>query len=151
DWLFGALALIVGLALMAAIPVVQFLSLGYLLEAGGRVGRTGRLRDGFIGIRKAARVGSIILGTWLVLLPLRLASSLANSAELIDPGGPKARQWRFWLAVLTVLAVVHIVAAVSRGGKLRYFLWPIGNPIWLARRLWRGGYYTQARDAVWDF
>jgi hypothetical protein len=79
-----------------------------------------------------------------------LISSLANSAELIDPGGPQARQWRFGLTVVTVLAVIHIVAAVSRGGRLRYFFWPF-NPIWLARRFWRGGYYAEARDAVWDF
>jgi hypothetical protein len=151
EWLFGALTLIIGLAALAVLPVLQFLSLGYLLEAGGRVARTGRVRDGFIGIRHAARVGSIIAGTWLVLLPLRVIASLANSAELIDPGGPKARTWRFWLTVLTVMAVIHIVGAVSRGGKLRHFLIPFGNPIWLARRMWRGGYYAEARDAVWDF
>jgi hypothetical protein len=146
----GPVTLIVGLAVLAAIPILQFLSLGYLLEAGGRVVRSGRIRDGFIGVRHAARVGSIVLCTWLLLLPVRLVSSLAKSAELIDPGGPQARQWRFWLTVVTVLAVLHIVAACSRGGSIRYFLWPF-NPIWLARRLWRGGYYTEARDAVWAF
>ena len=51
--------------MLAAIPIVQFLSLGYLLEAGGRIARTGRFRDGFIGVRTAARVGSIVLGTWI--------------------------------------------------------------------------------------
>src|SRR5262249_52844529 len=39
EWLFGAVAIIVGLAILAALPVLQFLSLGYLLEAGGRVAR----------------------------------------------------------------------------------------------------------------
>ncbi|HKB02845.1 MAG TPA: hypothetical protein VKD90_11540, partial [Gemmataceae bacterium] len=55
EWLFGFVSLIGGLAVLAAIPVLQFLSLGYLLEAGGRVARSGRFRDGFIGIRTAAR------------------------------------------------------------------------------------------------
>lgn len=151
DWLFGAISLVVGLAVVAAIPIVQFLSLGYLLEAGGRIARTGRFRDGFIGIRTAARVGSIVLGTWLMLLPLRLVSSLAISAQLIEPGGAGAKAWRFWLNVLTVLVALHIVVACSRGGKLRYFLWPFGNPFWLIKRLRRGGYYAAARDAVWDF
>ena len=41
--------LIVALAVLAVLPIMQFLSLGYLLEAGGRVARTGRLREGFIG------------------------------------------------------------------------------------------------------
>src|SRR5262245_52943118 len=51
EWLFGAASLTVGLAFLAAIPVAQFLTLGYLLEAAGRVGRSGRLRDGFPGVR----------------------------------------------------------------------------------------------------
>ena len=65
EWLFGTVSLIGGLALLATIPILQLLSLGYLLEVSGRVARTGRLRSGFIGVRKAARVGSIVLGVWL--------------------------------------------------------------------------------------
>jgi hypothetical protein len=141
----------VALAVLAAIPVLQFLSLGYLLEAGGRIARTGRFREGFIGVRKAARVGSIVLGTWLMLLPLRVVSSLEVSAQLIDPDGPVAQQWRLALVVLTLVMTLHIVVAWSRGGKLRHFLVPFTNPIWLVRRLWRGGYYAEARDSVWDF
>lgn len=150
EWFFGAFALILGLAFLAAMPILQFLTLGYLLEAGGRVVRTGRLRDGFIGVRKSARLGSIVLGAWLMLLPLRYVSSQAMSAEVIDPGGKIAQRWETFLTVLTILMAVHIVAACSRGGKLRHFFWPF-NPIWLVRRLRRGGYYTEARDAVWDF
>jgi hypothetical protein len=151
EGLFGVLTLIVALAVLAAIPVLQFLSLGYLLEAGGRIARTGRFRKGFIGVRKAARVSSIVLGTWLMLLPLRVVSSLEVSAQLIDPDGPVAQQWRLALVVLTLVMTVHIVVAWSRGGKLRHFLVPFTNPIWLVRRLWRGGYYAEARDAIWDF
>src|SRR5439155_24707631 len=105
----------------------------------------------FIGVRRAARLGGIVLGAWLVLLPVRLVASLARSAQLIQPDGPVAARWRTALTVVTVLAVLHIVAACSRGGKLRYFLWPFRNPFWLTRRIWRGGYYAEARDAVWDF
>jgi hypothetical protein len=151
EWLFGVATLIVALAVLAAVPVLQFLSLGYLLEAGGRIARTGHFRAGFIGVRKAARVGSLILGTWLVLLPLQVVSSLAVSAQLIDPEGPVARKWRVGLIVLTVVLGLHILVAWSRGGKLRYFLLPFYNPVWLVRRLRRGGYYTEARDAVWEF
>src|SRR5688500_2496515 len=51
---FGAVALIVGLAILATVPVLNLLSLGYLLEASGRVARTRRLAAGFIGLRTAA-------------------------------------------------------------------------------------------------
>ena len=45
EWLFGVLSLLLGLSMLAALPVLQLLSLGYLLESSGRVARTGRLRD----------------------------------------------------------------------------------------------------------
>src|SRR5262249_30622246 len=77
EWVFGVLALMVGLAFLAAVPVANFLTLGYLLEVGGRIARTGRLRNGFVGMRQGARVGGVVLGTWLLLLPVRLVSSLA--------------------------------------------------------------------------
>src|SRR3954447_14467104 len=151
EWAFGALALGLGLALLAATPLAQFLSLGYLLEAEGRVARGGRLRDGLVGVRRAARVGTIILGTWLWLLPARLVASMARSAELIDPGGPIARRWRIGLIALIVVTVLHIAIACARGGRFRDFLWPPSDPGWLVRRLRRGRLYGDARDAVWEF
>jgi hypothetical protein len=151
EWFFGVFTLIVGLAIVAAIPILQFASLGYLLEVAGRIARTGRLREGFIGIRQAARVGGIVGGSWLVLLPLRFVASLAGSAELIDPGGPVARGWRIAATVLAVLTLGHIILACARGGRLRYFIWLPGNLMWLVRRWRRGGYFQAARNAVWGF
>jgi hypothetical protein len=150
EWLFGAAALVVGLAFLAVIPVLQLLTLGYLLEASGRVARSGRVRDGFIGVRRAARLGSIALGCLLMWLPLSLLSSMAVSAQIIDPQGPIAKRWQGVLTTLTILYVLHVTAACFRGGKLRYFFWPF-NLLWLARRLWHGGFYREARDGVCDF
>jgi hypothetical protein len=149
-WLFGVASLVAGLAVLAAIPVLQFLTLGYLLEAGGRIGRTGRLRDGFVGVRKAARLGGIVLGAWLVLLPLRYLASLARDAQLVAPDSAAAGAWKAGMVGLTILATLHIALACARGGKLRYFFWPF-NFIWLIRRLWQGGFYAEVRDAAWDF
>jgi hypothetical protein len=149
EYLFGTATLLIGLAVLAALPLLQFLSLGYLLEAGGRVARTGRLRDGFIGVRLAARLGGIVLSSWVLLLPVRLLASLVRSAQVIDPEGRAAEGWRWALLVLLGLTGLHIGAACARGGRLRYFLWPF-NVFWLMGRLRRGGYYTEARDAVWD-
>jgi|SRR5262245_3428017 len=150
EWLFGFVSLIGGLAVLAAIPVLQFLSLGYLLEAGGRVARSGRFRDGFIGIRTAARVGGIVLGCWLFLLPVRLLADWTYSAQIIDPGGESAKAWRLLLYVVIAVTFLHLGLACARGGKLRYFLWPF-NFVWVFGRVLRGGYYAEARDAVWHF
>lgn len=149
-WVFGFLSLMGGLAILAVIPVVQFLTLGYLLEAGGRVARTGKLWYGLPGVWKAAHVGGIFVSVYGWLLPLRLLSDLAISAQIIDPGGPVAFRWKVAQVIVTVLVVIHIVAAIARGGKMRYFLWPF-NVIWLIRQIAQGGYYQRARDAVYDF
>ena len=149
EWLFGAVSLCVGLAVLAALPLFQFLSLGYLLEAGARVARTGKLRSGFIGHRTAARIGGLCLGTWLFFLPVRFVADLTLSAEIIDPGGSVARKWRAGLFIMIGLTFIHIASAWSRGGRLRDFAWPF-SVIWLIRRLLRGGFYREARDAVWN-
>jgi len=150
EWLFGFVCLIYGLAVLAALPVIQFFSLGYLLEAGGRVARSGRLREGFIGVRVAARLGGIVLASWIFLAPVRVLADYTHSAQIIDPGGTWDAGLRFTLYVVMGLVFVHIALACARGGRLRYFLWPF-NFVWFLRQLFRGGYYAAARDAVWDF
>lgn len=147
----GAVSLAFGLAVLAALPIAQFLSLGYLLEASGRVARGGRIRDGWIGVRRAARVGGIVAGAFISLLPSRLVSSLATSAELIDPDGPTARAWRIGLVLAIALTVFHVIGACARGGRLRHFAWPPGTWLWMILRLRRRGLYAESRDATWTF
>ena len=149
EWLFGAGSLVLALSFLASYPLLQMLSLGYLLEASGRVARSGRLRDGFFGVRKAARLGGVFFGVWLMLWPLRFASKMAAAARLIEPGSPADRGWSIALTVLTVLMAAHIIGACWRGGKLRHFFWPA--PIRLFKQLRRDGAYAEARDAVWNF
>ena len=151
EWLIGGVALVVGLALVAAIPLLQFASLGYMLESAARIARTGRFTAGFVGYRQAARVGSLVLGAWLALLPLTWVAALWRSAELIDPHGETARRWGTAVLVLAVLSSLHLVAACFRGGRLRHFLLPTLNVARLRRRLRRGSVYVSARDSVWNF
>lgn len=132
---FGVASVVLLLAFAAAVPILQFVSLGYLLEASGRVARSGKLRDGFIDTHLFARIGSIVAGTWLMLLPLRFLSDLAHSAALIDPTGPATRAWRVGLVVATALMVGHIVLAWYSGGRLRHFFWPLLAPFQLTMRV----------------
>ena len=149
EWIFGLVCQIGGLALLAAVPLLSFLSLSYMLEAGGRIALSGRIRDGFIGVRIAARLSGIVLASWLFLFPVRLLSDWTRAAQIINPDS-QAAQWRLGLYIATALVFLHITLAFARGGKLRYFLWPF-NFIWFVMRLFRGGYYQEARDAVWAF
>ncbi len=149
EWCFGFVALMVGLAILAAIPVVQFLTLGYLLESGGRLARTRKFSEAFLGIRVAARLGGIAAACWLFLLPVRLLADYTYTAGIIDPGGPQTQLWRIGLIALIAATGLHLGMAVALGGKLRYFVSPL-NVVWLSLRIVRGGYYARCRDVVWD-
>ena len=154
EWAVGVLTLVAGLAVLAAIPIAQFLSLGYLLEASGRVARSGRLGAAAIGVRRAARAGTVVAGCWLWLLPARFVAALATSAHWIDPGGPVARRWWGFLILVVGLTLAHLLASCARGGRWRHFAWPVGSLLWFARRRRRGRWgavYRQSRDATCDF
>lgn len=150
DWLFGLATLLVGLSLLTAIPFAQVLVLGYLLEVTGRISRTGWMGEGFIGVRLAARLGRFALGCALLWLPLWGLSTLATSAEIINPGGAGPAMWRLGLMIVAGLFVVHISLVALRGGKFRYFFWPF-HVVWLIRRLFAGQpILTEARDRLAD-
>jgi hypothetical protein len=130
DWVFGLLTLIVALSALAVVPGLNFLSLGYLLHASGEVARTGRFRAGLVGIRRAVRLGHVIVGVWLVLLPVRLAAGLAEDAALVSPGGTAARTWQVAVAFFAALAIGQIAWAGLRGARLGHFLWPAPVRLW---------------------
>lgn len=112
------------LAIVSAIPVINLLSLGYLLEASGRVARSGRLRDGFVGLSRFAAVGRIVLASWLWILPIRLVYSFWRDAELIQAGSDIAIRLRVLLILMVLGIGAHLLRACLRGGKWRHFLWP---------------------------
>lgn len=177
EWLFGGISLLIGLAALATVPLLGMLSLGYLLEVSGRIARTGRLSEGFIGFRKASRVGRVLLGTALMTLPVWYVSTQWQRAALIDPTSPQTAGLRVGLLILTGLMALHVAAAWFNGGRLRDFLWPTfqwwfgpigslvclvtGRSIWAPwawlppvrhlAALFEGDLYSRSRDAVWEF
>jgi len=149
DWIFGFAALIVLIAACSVIPVLNFLSLGYLLNVSGVIARTGRIRDGFIGVRKASIIGSVAAGTWIVVWPARLMSDFWRDAELIAPGSDVARTWHAGLVVVTIIILAHIAWACIRGGKLWHFLWP--QPLRLMRWLGAADKFGNLQRMVVDY
>jgi hypothetical protein len=127
----GIATLILGLAIVATIPVLQFLSLGYLLEVSGRVGRTGKLRSGFIGLKPAGVVGVFLAVLGIGWLVLRYLGSMAVNAQIISPGSEAARTWGF-LAVLGV----GVLSAAALG-------------LFLIVQFFRPSTYAELRDGLW--
>ncbi|MEM7455554.1 MAG: hypothetical protein AAF456_14470 [Planctomycetota bacterium] len=135
---FGIVSIVLLLAITANIPVLQLISFGYLLEVTGRLARGKRFRDSFVGLSKASRLGSALLGAYLCLLPARLTWVLWYDAMLIDPASAQTSFMRVVHLAVTLAMVAHILAAWFCGGKLRYFFWPLVAPfsfgIWFARK-----------------
>jgi hypothetical protein len=149
--LFGLASLLLMLAVLAAIPLFNFLALGYLLEAEGRVARTGKLRYCFPLLPLAPRLGSIALGVWLWLWPIRLATDVAADAQLIAPGTFVAAGWGIAKLIIATGVSVHLILALSRGGGFWCFFRPIKNTRWLIGQLRSGTYFDTASMAVREF
>jgi hypothetical protein len=148
DAIMGLATLVLGLAVVATLPIANLLSLGYLLEASRRVAVAGRLRDGFIGVRTAARLGWLLAGISGFALVLWYVSQVWQSARLIDPSSTITQAWLRGLVVLSLLVALHVWSACLRGGRLWHFLWP--RPIFAIRCLHPKNYVV-ARDAVWHY
>lgn len=124
DAAIGFATLVPVLAVISAVPVLNLLSLGYLLEVSGRIARSGRIRDGWVGLAGFAAFGKIVAAVWIAALPVRLVHSFWKDAELIAPGSANAVALRALLVALILLLSLHLGWAIVRGGKLRHFLWP---------------------------
>lgn len=148
-WCIGGMVIVFGLAILAPLPILQFLSLGYLLEVSGRIARERRFSAGFIGFRQAAKVGMLAIAVSIMLLILRFFAAQAYSARLIAPGSSASRGWSIGLFIATGLMAFLLFAAC----------W-VGNKIWRSRhpatkspsgQTHSHGTLAEIRDAVWHF
>ncbi|MBI1904497.1 MAG: hypothetical protein HYS13_25655 [Planctomycetia bacterium] len=131
--MFGAATMIVVLAVLATLPILQFLSLGYLLAVSARIARSGRIRDGFIGLRAAGVLGILGFFLYLYWLALKFAASMADSARIIAPGSGAAAGWAGGVMIgLWVLGGVVLLASL-----VAFLIWP--------------RFYVFLRDGVWTF
>lgn len=128
---FASVGLIFFLAILSAIPILSLISLGYLLDAEARVGRSGRLRDGFPLRPFIPRITTAVLGILLVSFPLWILNGFARDAEIIAPGSFVARRWGIALSILSVVAAIHLFGSLAYGGTLISFFRPFRNLRWL--------------------
>ncbi|GIX04215.1 MAG: hypothetical protein KatS3mg114_0084 [Planctomycetaceae bacterium] len=148
---FGLVSLWFILAVLAALPLCNFVALGYLLEAMGRVGRTGKLRYALPLLPLAPRLGGLALGFGFWLLVLAWLAGWSYDAELVAPQSPQAANWRTVRGLSALLVGIHLTLAIARGGGLLAFFRPWNNLCWLRRR-WNTGDYPQlATRALSEF
>ena len=147
----GLVCLVAVLALTTSVPVLNVLALGYLMEAQGRVARTGKFRSAFFLVPAAQRLSGILLAVWLWLLPVQFLAHAARDSWLLVPGGSTAWLWTSLLAIASTLIAVHLLLSVARGGAWWRFVRPVSNARQLATHLRRGEYWHDAHHAVYEF
>lgn len=132
----GSLCLVLVLAVLAAIPGLNILTLGYLVEPQRRVALSGRLRDGFPLLRIASRLGTLAFFTLLFCVPLRIQATRLNDAMVIL--GPTHRgtlQIQTMLTIMQWVIGVHLLLSVLNGSTAACFLRPLRNLKWLRNSL----------------
>ena len=149
EWFFGVASMICLLTICAAIPILQFITLGYLLEISANIVRQGKVRAGFVGIRKAARIGGLLLGTILVWIPAFQISGIFHDAQIVLLGAEKIQPFGINLAIVIVVTIIYTLWAWIRGGKLRHFLWPA--PIRFFQSVLKQDTYLKVVHGFWSF
>ncbi len=132
---FGTVCLILVLAILAAIPGLNILTLGYLVDPQKRVAESGRVRDGFPLIVLAPRLGCIVFFSVMLLAPIRLqAVRVSDAAVILGAHHPRVAQMQTTLHAMQSIIAIHLLLAISRGGTVGCFLRPLKNVIWFLRK-----------------
>ena len=82
---FRVASLIVLLAFLAAIPIVQLITLGYLVDVSGRLAGGGKLSDGLLNLRRAGTIGLAVLAVIIAALPSQLLAHWEFVAHTVGP------------------------------------------------------------------
>ena len=144
----GLVSLIVLLAILAAVPILNFVALGMLLDAEGRVARTGRIRDGFPLLGVAGRLGTILLWIWLWMLPLRLLSFIRDDARIVSPESGAHGALAVITVVLAIGITLHLCLALAGGARPSCFFRPFRNIKRFRQRLRDGNFWSVARHQI---
>lgn len=144
----GCLTLIMLVALLAAVPVLNLFALGWMLDAEGRVARSGRLHDGLPWLRVVPRLGAAAIGIWAWLLVVRLVAFAAADAALVDPGSTTAIAWERTRAIVATGVAVHLLFALAAGPSPLAFIRPIHNIRRVVRAVRAGTLWSASAAAV---
>ena len=146
---FCLVSLIVILAVLTAIPILQLVSYGYLLDVSGKLANGSKLRNSLPHFRQMGRIGLAAVAIFLAALPTQALTHLESVANLVNPGSERAVQMRFLAVSTSMLMTLYLLWAWIRGGRLVHYFWP--QPIRLLREGWRWRTWHTAPDRLWEF
>jgi hypothetical protein len=146
---FCIASLVILLAVIAAIPVIQLIAFGYILNVAGRLASGGKLAQALPNLGEAGRIGLAAMAVYLAALPTQLLVHWESVAYLINPGSGQAMLMRGLAIASAVLTTAYLMWAWVRGGRLRDYLWP--QPLRLIGEGWRVSTWSTAADRLWEF
>jgi hypothetical protein len=141
---FEAFWLTTVLAVMTALPVVQLIAFGYLLDVAGKLARGGAIGQSLQWLKPAGQFGLAMIATFAIALPIAVLGHFAHVADVVTPGSTQGKVMRRIAGVLVGVGLVHLGWAWARGGRLRHYLWP--QPIEFLKRGWRPSTWALAID-----
>ncbi len=147
--LFSFTALIVLLALVSAVPIIQLIAFGYLLNVAGTLARGGELRSSLPQLHQAGQIGLAAMVVMIAALPTRLLAHWESVATVIEPDSTSASNLRMLAVGSSLLAMVYLMWAWARGGLLVHYLSP--QPIRFIREGWRWRTWKPLPDRLWQF
>lgn len=143
---FEAVSLVTLLAVTTALPLVQLIAFGYLLDVAGKLTAGETIGQAVRWRAAAGRIGLAMLATALLGLPIQLLTHYAAVAEAISPGTATAERLRVGALALTFVVMLHLSCALARGGRLVHYLWPAPR-LWLAS-FWRPSTWLDSADRL---
>jgi len=139
-------SLVTLLAVMTAIPIIQLIAFGYLLDVAGRLTGGATIGAAVRWRRLAGQIGLGIAAVVVLSLPIQLLSHWATAAEIISPGTVSQRWLRGGAVLSAFVALILLSWAWIRGGDLKHYLWPA--PVAWLKSYWRPTTWVDASDRL---
>jgi hypothetical protein len=147
--IFCVVSLVVLLAVITAIPILQLIAFGYLLDVAGRLTAGGKLRESLPNLGRAGMIGLTASAVFLASLPTQLLVHWESVAQLINPDSSQATVLRVLAITFSIAVMGYLLWAWVRGGRLRDYLWP--QPVRFFRQGWRWSTWRHVSDRLWEF
>lgn len=147
--IFNYASLVMLLSVCAAIPVVQLITLGYLLRVAGRIANGSTVGESLTGITQAGKIGLGVVALYVASIPTQVLSNWQSVAIVVEPASSSGAWLRAGAIVTALGAMFWLMWAWIRGGRLRHYLWP--QPIRFLKTAWRPSTWSGAADRLWDF
>lgn len=147
--IFCLVSLTVILAVLTAIPILQLITFGYLINVSGRLANGSKLKDSLPHLQQAGQIGLAAIALFLASLPTQTLAHLESVANLINQGSEQATQMRALAIATSILMTAYLLWAWNRGGRLANYLWP--QPTRFLKEGWRWRTWRTAPDRLWEF